>query len=73
MSKSVHVEPVADGWAVKQGSEQTRAYPTKEEALRAGRELAREQHAEHIVHRRDGRIEERDSYGSDPFPPRRSK
>ena len=71
MGQSVHVEPVTGGWAVKHGSRETASYPTKEEAVKAGRELARKSRSEHIVHRPDGRIEERDSYSSDPFPPRR--
>jgi uncharacterized protein DUF2188 len=32
--------------------------------------LARGNQSEHIVHGRDGRIRQRDSYGRDPFPPR---
>lgn len=70
MSKNVHVEPVEGGWAVKHGADRARSYQSKEEAVRAGREIARHERTEHIVHNRDGRIEEKDSYGKDPFPPR---
>jgi Uncharacterized protein conserved in bacteria (DUF2188) len=42
---------------------------TKEEAVEAGRETARAQRTEHLIHRIDGGIAERHNYGSNPFPP----
>jgi len=36
----------------------------------AGRLLARENESELVIHRRDGRIRDKDSYGRDPCPPR---
>ena len=42
----------------------------KEAAARIARQLARVNKSELIVQGRDGRIRERDSHGSDPFPPR---
>ena len=66
----VHVIHRKDGWAVRQdGRPRAKTYATKDEAVKEGRRLAREHHAEHIIHNRDGRIVERDSYGRDPFPP----
>jgi len=41
-------------------------YATKEEAVAAGRELAKKQKTEHVIHNLDGRIAERNSFGSDP-------
>ncbi len=41
-------------------------YPTKEEAVAAGRELARQRSTEHVIHNQDGTISERSSYGGDP-------
>jgi ketosteroid isomerase-like protein len=71
MSKNVHVVPNDGGWKVRvEGSGRSKSYSTQGEAIRAGRKLARSNRADHIVHRRDGRIRQRDSYGSDPFPPR---
>lgn len=71
MPRYVHVEPTGEGWAVKDGSSgSVGSFQTKEDAVRAGREIARSKNGEHIVHGRDGRIVERDSYGRDPFPPR---
>ena len=40
------------------------------EAIDAAREIARNQGSELLVHGRDGRIRERNSYGDDQFPSR---
>ena len=45
-------------------------FARKTEAVQAGRERARREKTEHVIHNRDGRISSRNSYGSDP---RRSK
>jgi hypothetical protein len=39
---------------------------TKEEAVTAGREVARAERVEHIIRNLDGTIGERNSYGNDP-------
>jgi hypothetical protein len=71
MSGNVHVVPHESGWDVKvEGDRGARHFPTQNEAIEAGRRLAKGNRSEHIVHGRDGRIRQRDSYGSDPFPPR---
>lgn len=72
MSKHVHVMPSDGGWTVRvEGSlRPSRTFGTKQEAMSAGRELAKRNRSEHIVHGRDGRIRQQDSYGRDPFPPR---
>ena len=43
-----------------------RTYDTKEEARTAGREMAKERHVEHIIHKQNGQIGSRNSYGNDP-------
>ncbi len=43
---------------------------TKENALNAGEKIAETKHVEHFIHGKDGKIQERNSYGNDPFPPR---
>ena len=71
MGKNVHVVPQDGGWDVKvEGGRASRHFSTQNEAIEAGRQLARGNRSEHIVHGRDGRIRQRDSYGRDPFPPR---
>jgi hypothetical protein len=71
MKNNVHVVPSGGGWDVKvEGVGRMSHFPTQREAIQAGRSLARGNRSEHIVHGRDGRIRQRDSYGRDPFPPR---
>jgi hypothetical protein len=40
-----------------------------EEAVAAGRAMARAERTEHLIHNLDGTIAERNSYGADPYPP----
>jgi hypothetical protein len=42
----------------------------KRNAVRVGRAIAIVRKAEHVIHGWDGRIQEKNSYGNDPFPPR---
>ena len=71
MGKNVHVVPSDEGWDVKlEGNAGGRHFVTQNQAIEAGRRIARGNRSEHIVHGRDGRIRQRDSYGRDPFPPR---
>lgn len=67
-----HVVPHGDRWAVQGAGngEVTKVTDTQAEAIKAGRKIAKQQKTELFIHGRDGRIRERDSYGSDPFPPR---
>lgn len=39
-------------------------------AVAAGREIAKRLKVEHTIHREDGEISEKNSYGNDAFPPR---
>lgn len=45
-------------------------HTTKEAAVDAGRVEARRRRTEHVIHNMDGTVSERNSYGSDPHPPR---
>jgi hypothetical protein len=60
----VHIVPRTSGWAtVRKGSDRaTGTYQTREEAIRAGRKMAKEGSTELIVHGHDGRIRESHSY-----------
>lgn len=68
----VHTVPHGDGWANRRaGSTRvSKKFDTKSAAQAAGRTTARNDKVEHLVHRKDGSIGERNSYGNDPFPPR---
>jgi hypothetical protein len=72
MGKNQHVVPHGANWAViGEGNERhTSIHTTQQEAIDAARDIARNQHSELLIHGRDGRIRERDSYGGDPYPPR---
>ncbi len=74
MSKrDYHVTPhVGGGWQVRrEGAERASSvHDTQREALDRGRELARQERVELVIHRRDGQIRDSDSYGNDPNPPR---
>lgn len=60
-----------DAWANRRedASRVSRTFPTQEQAAAAGRETARRERTEHLIHKRDGSIGERNSYADDPYPP----
>ena len=66
----VHVLPRDDGWAVvREGNERaTSVHPTQAEAAKAGREIARKDGTEFLLHAKDGRVRDRSNYGEDPSP-----
>lgn len=70
--KNQHVVPHEDGWAVRGegNSRVTSVHDTQADAIERGREIAQNQESELLIHGRNGRIRERDSYGNDPFPPK---
>ena len=70
--RNQHVVPHENGWAVRGACSRraTSVHQTQRDAIKVGREIARNQGTEFFVHGLDGRIRERDSYGNDPFPPK---
>lgn len=73
--KNVHVVPAGNGWAVKQ---EGRVGPlsnhrTQGAAEAAGRKVAQAREGELVIHRPNGQIRDKDSYGRDPNPPRDTK
>lgn len=60
------------GWAVKEaGNDWPLAiFNTKERARQFGRNVAVINQSEHVIHKKDGRISDKDSYGNDPYPPK---
>ncbi|MBL7760168.1 MAG: DUF2188 domain-containing protein [Sediminibacterium sp.] len=73
--KTNHVVPSSSGWAVKKsGSERaSRTFETKEKAVEYGRELSRSEKTELYIHKTNGMIQNRNSYGNDPNPPKDKK
>ena len=73
--KDQHVVPHSQGWAVKAegASKATKVLPTQKDAIERAREIAQNQQSEVVIHGRDGRIRDKDSYGNDPIPPKDTK
>lgn len=71
MGKNQHVIPVEGGWAVKAegASEPSHTVGTQQEAFEIGRDIARKERSELLIHGEDGKIRERNTYGKDPYPP----
>ncbi|MDX5516901.1 DUF2188 domain-containing protein [Stenotrophomonas sp. RG-453] len=70
--KNQHVVPHSDGWAVRGAGNQraTSVHQTQQEAIDAGRGIARNQQSELVIHRPNGQIRDKDSHGHDPNPPK---
>ncbi len=71
--KEHHIVPNPNGgWDVKRENADRSSghFDTKEEAIREGREISRNQGTEFVIHNMDGRISESDSHGNDPYPPK---
>ncbi len=73
--KNQHVVPHDGQWAVRgEGNERvTRITKTQGEAIDIAREIAQNNESEVVIHRPDGRIRDKDSYGNDPCPPKDKK
>lgn len=67
--------PNGKDWAVKGAGNERRTaiVNTQAEAIKIAREIAINQKSEVVIHRPDGRIRDKDSYGNDPMPPRDKK
>ena len=73
MGKNQHVTPHPNGgWQVKgAGNSRATVRPaTQREAIPVAREISKNQKSEVIIHRSNGQIREKNSYGNDPFPPK---
>jgi uncharacterized protein YdaT len=66
-----HVVKRDEGWAVRGegNSRDTSHHDTQSEAVDAAKGIASHQRSEVVIHRPDGRIRDKDSYGNDPHPP----
>ena len=71
-SKNLHVVPRNEGWAiVSEGkSKATSIHDTQAEAIDEARTIAKRLSGQLVIHGRDGRVRDRDSYNPDPLPPR---
>jgi hypothetical protein len=68
--KTHHVVPDPDGgWRVIKGSatRDSKHFETKTAAVSWGREVSKNQGSEFVIHKKDGTIQRKDSYGNDPL------
>jgi hypothetical protein len=66
-----HVVPAPQGgWSVKKnGADRaSRHFDKKEDAVKWAKETVKARSASIYVHRRDGTVQSKDTYGSDPVP-----
>lgn len=71
--KNQHVVYNPDGgWDVKgeNNTKATKHTDTKAEAEKIARDIAKNQKSELIIHNKDGKISDKDSFGNDPYPPK---
>ena len=68
MGKNQHVVPHNNKWAVKgAGNEKyTKIVETQKQAIGIGREIAKNQQSELVIHKKSGTIRDKNSYGNDP-------
>jgi hypothetical protein len=45
-------------------------FSTQQEAINKGRDIAINQQSELLIHNREGKIRDKNSYGNDPYPPK---
>lgn len=72
MGKNQHVVPKDGQWAVKgEGNEKaTRVVETQKQAIEIAKQISKNQESEMFIHKRNGQIRERNTYGKDPYPPK---
>jgi len=70
--KNQHVIKAGKNWAVRgeNNSRRTKITETKKEAVEKARQIAKNQKTELVIHNKDGKIIDKDSYGNDPHPPK---
>lgn len=71
MGKNQHVVPHNEKWGVRgAGNEKvTKIADTQKQAIVIAKEIAKNQNSEVVIHRPNGQIRDKDSFGNDPFPP----
>jgi len=70
--KNQHVVPHGNQWAVKgeKNDKATKVVDTQSEAIKIAREIAINQQTEVVIHRPNGQIRDKNSYGNDDYPPK---
>lgn len=70
--KNQHVVPYGEKWAVKgeKNEKATKVVDTQGDAIRIARNIAINQKSEVVIHRPNGKIRDKDSFGNDDYPPK---
>ncbi|WP_373998467.1 DUF2188 domain-containing protein [Bdellovibrio bacteriovorus] len=68
--KPIHTVPSGNGWSNKQGGKEISRHHTKANAESEGRRQAMRFETEHVIHKVNGQIVKKNSYGNDPCPPK---
>lgn len=72
--KNVHVVPSGKNWQVKpEGGKPVSNHRTQDAATKAATPIAKKNQSEVVIHRPNGQIRDKDSYGNDPSPPKDTK
>lgn len=66
-----HVVPHDGKWQVKgeHAAKATKSFNRQSDAINYAKSIARNNSVELVIHGRDGRIRDKDSFGNDPCPP----
>lgn len=73
MSNTRHVVPSPKGgWNSKKGGAEraSKHFEKKQDAVDYSRKLSKKQKTELVIHKKDGKIQRKDSHGNDSFPPK---
>jgi hypothetical protein len=70
--KAIHVTPDQKQWKVKKegATKASKVCKTKAEAEQVARDQGRKEKTEVVIHNKNGRIGQKNSYGNDPCPPK---
>lgn len=73
--RDIHVVRHGDGWATrKEGAQRVGTIAdTQREAIERAHSQAKREQVEVVIHGRDNKIRDSDSYGRDPNPPKDKK
>lgn len=73
--KNQHVVPNGKKWSVKGAGNKksTKTVDTQKEAIEIAKQIAKNQKTEVVIHGKNGKIRDKDSYGNDPNPPKDKK
>ena len=71
MKQNKHVVPNSNGgWDVKSGGQTVSHHHTQKTAIEKANSVGRAEKTEVVIHGRDGKIRDKNSYGNDPYPPK---